>query len=328
MHSLYPLKFTPLLKEKIWGGDKAQTYLGFSLNGMKNCGEIWLLSDVDKNQSVVANGFLAENTLNELLEIFMGDLVGEQVFEKYEMTFPLLYKIIDASDDLSLQVHPDEEFSKKLNIGYGKTEMWYVLDAEREARLSCGFQKKTAREEVEKSVKDNTIADLLKYHSVKQGDAFYVPAGRVHAIGKGILLAEIQQSSDTTYRLSDWGRVDEKGKSRELHLQQALEVLNYEDIQDARVKYALTENKTNKMVDSLYFHTNILKLNKAMSKNFQDFDTFITYLCVEGAGRIKAGNHVEHIKKGELVFIPAMLKDIELFPESQVTLLETYILSV
>src|SRR3972149_1007896 len=199
MSHLYPLKFKPIFKDKIWGGDKIKTLLNKDFSPLPNCGESWEISGVQDEISVVSNGFLIGNNLQELIEIYMGDLVGDQVYQKYGIEFPLLIKFIDAHDDLSIQVHPNDKLAMQRHNAYGKTEMWYIIDADRGAKLISGFNTEVTKDAYIKHLENNTLNLILNYEEVKAGDVFFMPAGRVHAIGKGILLTEIQQTSDITY---------------------------------------------------------------------------------------------------------------------------------
>ena len=229
MNKLYPLKFKNIFKDKIWGGQKINTILGKDYTPLSNCGEMWVVSGVEGNQSIVENGFLAENELNEVVEIYMGDLVGEEVYEKYGNEFPVLIKFIDANDFLSIQVHPDDNLAKKRHAGNGKTEMWYIVEASPEAELISGFSKKVDKETYLEHLQNKTLKEILNFERVKAGDVFYMPAGRVHAIGPGILLAEIQQTSDITYRIYDWDRLGVDGSLRELHTDLALDAIDFEN---------------------------------------------------------------------------------------------------
>ena len=222
---LYPLKFKPRYKERIWGGDALHTKLGKKIPKDTPIGESWELSAVDGDLSVVAKGPLAGNNIEELTEVYMGDLVGDRIYEKFGLQFPLLIKLIDAQDKLSIQVHPDDRLAAERHDSYGKTEMWYLLDCDKDAELYCGFSREVSREEYLRHVKAGTMADILERERVKPGDAFFIPAGTVHAIGKGCLIAEIQQTSDITYRIFDWIRTDDHGHARELHTDLALDAI-------------------------------------------------------------------------------------------------------
>ena len=239
---LYPLKFKPFFKEKIWGGEKIKKVLHRPVGNMDHCGESWEISAIEGNVSVVANGFFAEdNDLNELIEVYMGDLLGDKVYDQYGLGFPLLIKYIDATDDLSVQVHPDDQLAQERYGMNGKTEMWYVIEADKGAGLYVGFKEGVTRDQYCDAVDAGTVDQLLKFHPVKPGDLFFIPAGTVHAIGRGVLLAEIQQPSDVTYRIFDWNRVDEQGNSRELHVDEAFDAIHFEGEQDKDEKNTTNE---------------------------------------------------------------------------------------
>jgi len=223
---LYPLKFQPILKDKIWGGKKLKNLFNKAAETDK-LGESWELSGYENDESVVTNGFLAGNNLAELIEIYMDELVGDKVYNQYGLSFPLLFKLIDANENLSIQVHPGDEVAAERHNSYGKTEMWYVVDADPDGKLIIGFTKDCTREEYLDALDNDKVEDLLQHVPVKKGDVFFIPAGLVHAIGKGVVVAEIQQSSDITYRIYDFKRVDEQGNERELHTEQALDVIDF-----------------------------------------------------------------------------------------------------
>ena len=216
MKTLYPLKFYPLLKSKIWGGKKMKKVANIDFEPLPNCGEAWLISGIKGNESVVLEGWLEGNTLNEIVEIYMSDLLGDEAYTKYGEEFPLLIKLIDATEDLSIQVHPNQELAEKRGLENGKTEMWYIMESDKDSSLISGFKKEISKEEFKDLVLKNELESALNYEPTKKGDVFYMPGGRVHSIGKGIFLAEIQQSSDTTYRIYDWNRKDDKGNGRKL----------------------------------------------------------------------------------------------------------------
>ncbi|MCF6358465.1 MAG: class I mannose-6-phosphate isomerase, partial [Draconibacterium sp.] len=237
MNGLYPLKFKPILLDKIWGGDRINTILNKDLGELPNCGESWEISGVEGNISLVENGFLAGNNLQEIIEIYMGDLVGDSVFKKFGEEFPLLIKFIDAQQDLSIQVHPNDELSKKRHNAYGKTEMWYIIDAKEDALINSGFEGEVTKEQYLKYVEKGNLTDLLHFDKVVEGDVFFIPAGRVHAIGKGVLVAEIQQTSDVTYRIFDYNRKDDKGNLRELHTKLAVDAIDFSYLEEYKTKY-------------------------------------------------------------------------------------------
>lgn len=324
---LYPLKFHPIYKERIWGGTKLQTQFGKNLEGKENIGESWELSAVEENVSIVSNGFLEGNDLQELIEIYMGDMVGEKVFGKFGLEFPLLIKLIDANDDLSIQVHPNDEVAKERHDAFGKTEMWVALDDLENPKLISGFNQDTDRETFLKKLHDNTITELFNFEEVKKGDVFYVPAGRVHAICSGNLIAEIQQTSDITYRIYDYDRKDEDGNGRELHLDLSLDVIDYRKVKEPKAVIITEDNKPVELVSCDYFTTNRLILTKPVGRDYYEYDSFVIYLCVEGSCQVgKPGGIKEVMHKGDTVLIPAAINSIELKPNSaRVELLEVYI---
>ncbi|MDP2422894.1 MAG: type I phosphomannose isomerase catalytic subunit [Bacteroidales bacterium] len=325
MNQLYPLKFHPLFKEKIWGGSMIKTHLGLDFSPLPNCGEAWIMSGVENYQTVVSEGWLAGNELNELVRIFMDELVGVEVYEKHGEEFPLLIKLINSNDWLSLQVHPDDEFAKKTGIGSGKSEMWYVLQADKGAEIINGFKHKVDKDTFVSHLEAGSLDNILNTEKVTAGDVFHLPAGRVHALGPGILLAEIQQTSDNTFRISDWDRVDSQGNSRELHLTQALEVMNLEVYPDYRTHYKASIDKAIPLVSSPYFTTNLLQLSKPLSKNHGELDSFVIYLCISGAAEIHCANSTASLKAGECVLVPAIINKTIIIPTAEVHLLEVYI---
>ena len=325
MSQLYPLKFKPLLKDRIWGGNKLKTILA-KQGKCSSCGESWELSAVEDNISVVSNGFLKNNNLEELIEIYMGDLVGDKIFDKYGIEFPLLIKFIDANDDLSIQVHPNDKMAQERHHSYGKTEMWYVMDANPGATLISGFNKKTSQEEYIKHLNGKTLKQILNIQNVKPGEVFFIPAGRVHAIGSGILLAEIQQTSDITYRIYDWDRTDADGNTRELHTELALEAIDYNYHSEIKTVY---ENKVNSIVNLArceYFTTNKIVLNKPMERDFIEIDSFVIYICCGGSfDLLYNDNEKITVSKGETILLPAVCKNISLIPTTETEVLEVYI---
>lgn len=325
---LYPLKFSPVLKDKIWGGNKIKSVLGIDFAPLPNCGEAWVLSGVDGNQTGIINGYLAGNELNELVEVYMGDLVGDKVYERFGNEFPILVKFIDAADYLSIQVHPDDELAARRNIGYGKSEMWYIIDADPGAELISGFSKKVDQETYLKHLNDKSLKQILNAEKVAAGDVFYMPAGRVHALGPGIFLAEIQQTSDTTYRIYDWDRVDSEGKSRELHIEEALDAIDFNVYDDYKSQYQPKQNGTATLVNSLFFTTSLIQLNKALAKDYSELDSFVIYVCVGGSATIVHNGETEPkvtISQGEAILLPASIDRVDIIPSSDSKLLEVYI---
>ena len=326
MIKTYPLKFIPHLKEKIWGGQKLSKKICKIAKGNNNIGESWEVSGIQDDMSIVSNGFLAGNSLQELIEVYMGDLVGEEVYEKFGVEFPLLIKFIDAQDVLSIQVHPDDITAKERHKAYGKTEMWYVVEAEKGAELISGFKEDTSKQQYLTALKSGNLKDLLNVEKVNAGDVFFIPSGRIHAIGSGILLAEIQQTSDVTYRIYDWGRVDSHGNSRELHTSLATDVINFKAEADYKTNYEIVENKTVNLVECQYFKTNILSFNNELEKDYNLIDSFVVYMCLDGEFDIISDEtDVEKVKKGETILIPALIKNLVLKASKQTKILEIYI---
>ncbi len=322
---LYPLKFMPLFKNKIWGGNKIKDQLGIDYDPLSNCGEMWILSGVKDNESIVANGFLENNHLNEVLEIYMGDLIGERNFERFGTEFPLLIKIIDANDKLSVQVHPDDELAQKRGLENGKTEMWYVMDAEKDAELIDGFSKELTPDFFQKTLETDTLINYLHVEKPQKGDVFFIPGGRIHALGKGLLIAEIQQTSDTTYRIFDWNRVDETGKPRQLHVKEALEAIHFSEIKDGKTHYEYKKNATVELVQCPYFVTNFVVFDKPLKKDFTELDSFVVYFCVEGVCAIRTLDTIVAMRAGECILVPAIADKVEIFPEKESKVLEIYI---
>ncbi len=326
MNGLYPLKFKPVYLEKIWGGNRLKTILNKDYGDLPNCGESWEISAIEGKVSVVENGFLAENTIQEVIEVYMGDLVGDKVYEKYGLEFPLLIKFIDASEDLSVQVHPNDELSRKRHNAYGKTEMWYVIDAEKDAWINSGFNQEVDREKYLQYLENGKLTDLLHYDKVRSGDVFFIPAGRIHAIGKGVLLAEIQQTSDVTYRIYDYDRKNAEGNARELHTDLALDAIDYSYREEYKTSYEAEKNKSTELVSCPYFTTNVLELDLQVEKNYHQLDSFVIYMNLEGELEIGFEGGTIEVKKGETVLIPAAIEQFRLNPLSgQVKLLEVYI---
>lgn len=325
MNQLYPLKFQPVFKEKIWGGQKIRTTLGMDFSPLPNCGEAWVLSGVPGSETIVTNGFLKGNSLNDLLEVYMDDLIGEDLFYKYAREFPVLVKFIDSNDHLSIQVHPDDALAAKRNIGSGKTEMWYILDAEPGSELISGFNRQVNKDIYLEHLKNNKLKEILNIEKVKKGDVFYIPSGRIHALGPGILLAEIQQTSDTTYRIYDWDRVDKNGKSRELHTELAIDAIDFKPVNHFRTEYRKIKNQIQNLVDTPFFTTNILDFDEVVKKDYSLLDSFVIYICVEGSAMIHYDDHQESLIKGETVLIPAIMDRLVLEPLQPSKVLEVFI---
>lgn len=327
---LYPLTFDPIFKDKLWGGQKIRTILGKDFSSgptgaLPNCGETWEVSGVQGNVSVVADGALKGQTLHELVAHYKSELVGQHVYEQFGDEFPLLIKFIDANDDLSIQVHPNEQLAQERHNGHGKTEMWYIMQADAGARLNAGFNRAVTKEEYIKSVADNTLTDLLNIEEARPGDVFFLPAGRVHYIGKGLLLAEIQQTSDTTYRIYDFDRVDDRGQRRELHTEAAVDAIDYQFYGDYKTTYDRKLNESTNAVTSEYFVTNVLNFDQEVEHDYSHLDSFVTLVCVAGALTIHAGGYSVPLKMGQCAVIPASTKSVTLLPEGSFTVLESYV---
>lgn len=322
--NLYPLKFKTICKEKIWGGNKLKTLYNKKYKE-PNCGETWELSGVEENVSVVSNGFLKGNTINELIEVYMGDLVGDEVFDAFGIEFPLLIKFIDANDWLSVQVHPDDALSMKRHNAYGKTEMWYVLQADQGAQLITGFKEKLDKKKYLEHFMKGTLKEVLNFEEVKAGDVFEIPAGRVHALGPGILLAEIQQTSDVTYRIYDWDRTDKDGKPREMHTDLAVDAIDFSHVNNYRTQYQVVPNDVSPLVQNKYFNTNLLKINKNTDRSYYALDSFVIYICTEGIMDVVHEDGSESLSAGEIMLIPASIKAVSLHPKNNASLLEVFI---
>jgi mannose-6-phosphate isomerase len=310
--NLYPLKFTPLYKYRIWGGEKLRTVLNKDYEEDK-IGESWEISGVEGDETLVSNGALIGKSLKELIGLYKGDLVGNAVYSNFGNTFPLLIKFIDAKTPLSIQVHPSNEIAKERHNSFGKNEMWYVMQADADAELIVGFDKKISQNDYKTHLKNNTILDVMHHENVASGDTFYIPTGRVHAIGAGVLLAEIQQTSDVTYRIYDYDRVDAKtGEKRELHNDLATNVIDYQVHDSYKTSYKKDKNTSNILVHSPYFKTNIIFVEGKMEKDYSNIDSFIILMCVAGAVSIHSNGDTYKLKQGETILIPASLHALEI----------------
>lgn len=326
MNKLYPLKFRPVYKDKIWGGQKIKTLLGQNVGNIPNCGEAWLLSGVEGSQTEVENGYLAGNDLNELIEVYMDDLVGGKVYDRFGEEFPILVKVLDTNDWLSVQVHPNDEMAMERHGSLGKTEMWYIMDADPDSELICGFNQKMDKDKYIKALSDKKIPEIMNREVVKKGDVFFIPAGRVHALGPGMLLAEIQETSDVTYRIYDWDRIDQAGEFRELHTELALDAIDFEQQDVYKTHYKEKDNETAELVSCDHFTTNIIHLTKPVEKDYEELDSFVIYTCTEGAFRLECDDDIVEIKAGEAVLLPATTFKVNLYPHKETRLLEVYIL--
>jgi mannose-6-phosphate isomerase len=299
--------------------------LGKDFSPLTNCGETWEISGVKGNVSKVKNGLLQGRMLSDLISEFKGKLVGEKVYKQNGDEFPLLVKFIDANEDLSVQVHPDDELAKKRHNSLGKTEMWYILQADPHSTLISGFNQTVTKETYLEKLNSGKLFDILNKENASAGDCFYLPAGRVHTIGKGLLLAEVQQSSDITYRIYDFDRVDDKGNKRELHTEEALDAIDYKKYDTYKSPYINKFNELVPLAESKYFKTGKLALNTGLYRDYSGLDSFVILIGVEGKGKVVADKIEYHIQFGECLLIPAEIKKITIIPEGNLTLLESYV---
>ena len=321
-NSLYPLVFQPILKEKIWGGEKLEEHFNKPAHS-KNVGESWEISTVPNDVSVVVNGDLKGNSLQDLVNKYTFKLLGKKNWKRFGNEFPLLIKFIDAKEDLSIQLHPNDELAKKRHNSFGKTEMWYVMQADKDANLIVGFNGDVDKETYLKHLKNNTLTEILNFDKVKEGDTYFIEAGRVHAIGAGVLLAEIQQTSDITYRVYDWDRVDVHGNTRELHNDIAIDAFDFKMVNDFKIDYKKHKNASNKIVSCPFFTTNFIEINSEIPKH-NTYDSFIIYMCVDGNVEILTNGSNTMISKVETILIPANIKDFKLKSDYG-RLLEVYV---
>ena len=322
---LYPFKFKTIFKDKIWGGQKIKTILGKDFSPLPNCGETWEISGVEGNVSVVENGSLAGKSLNQLIETFKGDLLGEAVYQKFGQNFPLLIKFIDANEDLSIQVHPTDQLAKERHNSFGKTEMWYIFQSDPHSSLIVGFNKKTNKNEYLESLKNGKLTSILNREEAKAGDCYFIPAGRVHTIGKGLLLAEIQQTSDVTYRIYDFDRVDDKGEKRALHTEESVDALDYQAYPEYKTKYKEILNDSAPLVQCEYFTTNLLSFDNELTRNYNKINSFVIYICFEGEAVIETESGQFPIKMGDSLLVPYSVKQLKFQPNKLTKILEVYL---
>ena len=324
--SLYPLKFQPIYKDKIWGGQKIKTVLGKDYGDLPNCGETWELSGVKGNISVAVNGPLAGEDLRSILTREKAALVGEKNYQEYGDEFPLLIKFIDANQDLSIQVHPDDVLAAQRHDSKGKTEMWYVMQADEGSSLISGFNQEVDRASYLAHFENGKLTDILNREEVQADDVFFLPAGRVHTIGKGLLIAEIQQTSDITYRIYDFDRVDAEGNQRELHVEAALDAIDFRKYDQYKTTYEDRANERIVLQQCAYFTTNKLTLDQSMTVDLPALDSFKIYTCLEGKADMLFGEgQRESIAMGEVLLVPATVTEYSFEPKGQVKLLESYI---
>ncbi len=309
--TLYPLKFTPILKERLWGGTKLKDVLEKPIES-DITGESWELSGVEGDISEVSEGELKGTSLKTLISNNAENLLGKSVVERFGSDFPILIKFIDAKQDLSIQLHPNDKLAKERHNSFGKTEMWYVMDADPGAKLIVGFNKDVDKKEYVESLENDALLDLLNYEEVSEGDTFFINTGKIHAIGAGVLLAEIQQTSDITYRVFDFNRRDKDGNLRELHTQLAIDAIDYSKKDDFKVNYSTELDKVNTMVDCPYFKTNILDLTSTVRQDVSQRDSFTIFMCVGGEADIKNDWGNTNIKTGQTVLVAASSNFIEI----------------
>ncbi|MBQ5844282.1 MAG: class I mannose-6-phosphate isomerase [Alistipes sp.] len=325
---MYPIKFKPILKQHIWGGEallEIKRGQRLRVDKSKTYGESWDVSGIDKDISVISNGFLKGNNLQEAIEVYMGEIVGESIFEQFGLEFPLLLKTLHCKDKTSVQVHPNDDLAAERHGSCGKTEMWYVVSAEPGALLHIGFKDpKISREQYIEAVAKGRIAEIIEPVSVKAGDVFLIPAGTVHSISGGVTLIEIQQPVDLTYRIFDWNRVDKDGKSRELHTAYAVDAIDFSsNIKECKKEYQPIINKAVQIATCDYFTCNIIKVDGVAERNLSELDSFILYYCTEGEAEVITDGGNESIKRGEVLLIPADNNEIAI--KGSTTLLEYYI---
>jgi mannose-6-phosphate isomerase len=325
MSELYPLKFEPVLKEKVWGGNALVSRYNKKPTGSQHIGESWELSAVADNQSVISNGFLTGNNIGELIEVYMGDIIGDIIFEKFGNEFPLLIKFIEACEDLSVQVHPGNKLAKERHHAFGKTEMWYILESEKGSKIYTGFKEGVTKEMYQEALGNGKLTDLLNVETSEADDIFFTPAGRVHAIGAGTVLVEIQQTSDITYRIFDWNRKSSGKEKRELHTDLALDAIDFTASGKNKIRKEPEFNKTENLISCEFFNTNIISFNTPINKEYYIIDSFVVYICIEGEFLIHWETNSEKVTKGETVLLPAMIKEVILEPVGKARLLEIFI---
>ena len=318
-----PLKFSPLLKSTLWGGDKIIPFKHLDCN-QKDVGESWEISGVKDNESIVSAGEYQGVKLNDVVAQLKDKLLGKENYARFGNEFPLLIKFIDARQQLSIQVHPSDEIAKRQGKERGKTEMWYIMDGEPDAKLRSGLKNKITPEEYKEMVDNDTITDAIAEYQVKEGDCFFLPAGRIHSIGAGCFLAEIQQTSDVTYRIYDFKRKDKNGNYRQLHTQQAAECIDYHVESNYRTEYTPEKNKGVNMVNCPFFTTSVYDLDEPMTLDYSELDSFVILIGIKGEGILKdnEGNEVT-LREGESILYPATTETITV--SGPIKFLETYI---
>jgi mannose-6-phosphate isomerase len=316
------IKFEPLLKQTLWGGSKIIPFKHLDAQ-IENVGESWEISGVSGNETIVANGQYKGMSLNQLVRELKGSLVGEENYQRFGDEFPLLIKFIDACQDLSIQVHPTDEIAHRQGKSRGKTEMWYTLESAPGAQLYNGLKQQITPEQYKEMVADDTITDALARYEVKEGDVFFIPAGRIHAIGAGCFVAEIQQTSDVTYRIYDFKRKDKNGNYRELHTQLASESIDYTVLDNYRTDYEPVKNEGTQVVTCPYFTTAVYDLDEPMTLDYSELDSFVILIAVKGGGQLISEGEEMSFQMGDTVLLPATTKEVKV--EGTVKFLETYV---
>lgn len=320
---LYPLKFSPILKEKIWGGAKLKTLLN-KKSDSSIIGESWEISDIEENRSVVANGDLQGETLKNLITNFKDKLVGKSIYKQFGNNFPLLIKFIDAKENLSVQLHPDDKLAKQRHNSFGKTEMWYIMQADDNCGIIVGFNDGVTVDDYNKSLQNDSIESILNFETVTAGDTFFIKPGLIHAIGKGVVLAEIQQTSDITYRVYDYNRKDKLGNKRDLHTEEAKKAIDFKENQEYKINYTSKENQKTSLVENQYFKTKEIKLSTELNLDYSTTDSFVIYMNIEGITTVSVEGFEETLKVGETLLVPACFNKIKL-SSNKSTLLEVTI---
>ena len=315
-------KFEPLLKQTLWGGDKIIPLKRLNTK-MEQVGESWEISGVKDFETIVANGPDKGKSLNQLVSEMKDQLVGKENYERFGDEFPLLVKFIDARQDLSIQVHPSDEVAHRQGKSHGKTEMWYALPSTPGAMLYNGLKQQITPEQYKQMVENDTITDALARYEVHEGDVFFIPAGRIHTIGAGCFVAEIQQTSDVTYRIYDFKRKDKNGNYRELHTQLAAESIDYTVLDNYRTEYEPLKNEGVQVVTCPYFTTAVYDLTEPMTLDYSELDSFVILIAVKGEGRLICNGEEMPFQMGDTVLLPATTNEVRV--EGEVKFLETYV---
>ena len=316
------IKFRPILKQVLWGGNKIIPFKQLDAE-MEQVGESWEVSGVKDNESIVANGQYEGMKLNDLVALLKGDLVGKENYERFGNEFPLLIKFIDASKQLSIQVHPNDEQAKAKGLKRGKTEMWYVMESAPDATLLSGLKRAITPEEYKAMVENDTITDALCEYRVGEGDVFYLPAGRIHSIGAGTFLAEIQETSDVTYRIYDFKRKDKDGNYRQLHTEAAAECIDYSVENDYRTKYEARKNEGVELAQCAHFTTSVYDLDEPMLLDYSELDSFVVLIALSGECTLSTGDTETQLRAGETVLLPATTQTLNV--SGTVKFLETFV---